>query len=79
MKKVTMQEVSSDFFRLIDAIELGSEKEIIITRRGKPAAKLVPINDLTSGPRIGVAEGKFIVPDSIDINNDKIAELFLGK
>lgn len=26
--------------------------------------------------RIGVAEGKFVVPDDFDICNDKIAEMF---
>lgn len=26
--------------------------------------------------RIGVAEGKFVVPDDFDVCNDKIAEMF---
>jgi prevent-host-death family protein len=79
MKTANLLKVKSSFSGLIDAIEHGHEKEIIITRHGKPAAKLVSLNNLSSGQRIGVAEEKFIVPDSIDCDNDKIAQLFLGK
>jgi hypothetical protein len=32
----------------------------------------------TPARRIGIAEGKFIVPDDIDADNDLIAELFHG-
>jgi hypothetical protein len=28
--------------------------------------------------RLGVAQGKFVVPDDIDVDNDLIAELFYG-
>ena len=79
MKIVNMLEAKSSLSRLVDAIERGDENEIIITRRGKPSAKLVPMGNLTIGPRIGIAEGMFAVPENIDISNDKIAQLFLGK
>jgi hypothetical protein len=31
-----------------------------------------------AGKRIGVAKGKFKVPDSIDEHNDEVARMFLG-
>jgi antitoxin (DNA-binding transcriptional repressor) of toxin-antitoxin stability system len=63
---------------LVEAVETGVEREIIIARNGKAAAKLVPINGSLQGKRIGVAKGKFRVPASIDQDSEKIARLFGG-
>ncbi len=62
----------------MEAIEQGQEREIVIARNGRPAAKLVPIDTVPAGKRIGVAKGVFVVPDSIDTHNDEVARLFLG-
>jgi antitoxin (DNA-binding transcriptional repressor) of toxin-antitoxin stability system len=75
---VNMLEAKSTLSRLVESIEQGKVREIIIARNGKPAAKLVPIEAVASTLRIGVAEGKFNVPDNIDIQNDKVANLFFG-
>jgi len=58
------------------AAEQGKEREIIIARNGRPAAKLVPIDSVPAGNRLGVAKGLFQVPDSIDLHNDEVARLF---
>jgi antitoxin (DNA-binding transcriptional repressor) of toxin-antitoxin stability system len=78
MPSVNMLEAKSSLSRLVESIEQGREREIIIARNGRPAAKLVPIDTVSTGKRIGVAKGKFKVPDSIDLHNDEIARLFLG-
>jgi len=44
---------------------------------GAPA-KLVPIDTVPVASRIGIAEGRFDVPDTIDAHNDEIAQLFTG-
>ena len=44
MNRVNMLEAKTHLSRLVDAVESGAEKEIIIARNGKPAAKLVPID-----------------------------------
>ncbi|MBX6318686.1 MULTISPECIES: type II toxin-antitoxin system Phd/YefM family antitoxin [unclassified Pigmentiphaga] len=77
MQAVNMLEAKSSLSRLVEAIEQGQEREIIIARNGRPAAKLVPIDATPVGRRIGVAKGKFEVPDDIDVHNDDIARLFL--
>ena len=41
-------------------------------------AKLVPLENVPAGKRIGIAKGAFEVPDSIYAHNKEIAELFLG-
>ena len=78
MHAVNMLQAKSSLSRLVDAIEQGEEREIIIARNGRPAAKLVPMEVLTQGQRIGVAKGAFQVPDSIDADSEEVARLFLG-
>jgi antitoxin (DNA-binding transcriptional repressor) of toxin-antitoxin stability system len=79
MQTVNMLQAKSSLSRLVEAIEQGQEREIVIARNGRPAAKLVPIDTAPSGKRIGVAKGLFVVPDSIDVHNDEVARLFMGE
>lgn len=79
MQTVNMLQAKSSLSRLVEAIEQGQEREIVIARNGRPAAKLVPIDTAPSWKRIGVAKGLFVVPDSIDAHNDEVAQLFMGE
>jgi antitoxin (DNA-binding transcriptional repressor) of toxin-antitoxin stability system len=74
-----MLEAKSNLSRLVESLELGTEREIIIARNGRPAAKLVPIDTAAVAQRLGVAKGAFQVPDSIDTHNPEVARLFLGQ
>ena len=78
MNTVNMLEAKSSLSKLVDAIERGLESEIIIARNGRPAAKLVPIDRPSAGQRLGVAKGRFVVPQSIDASNDEVARLLQG-
>ncbi|MBP8276038.1 MAG: type II toxin-antitoxin system Phd/YefM family antitoxin [Propionivibrio sp.] len=78
MQAVNMLQAKSSLSRLVEAIEQGQEREIIIARNGRPAAKLVPTDTVPIGQRIGVAKGKFEVPDTIDAHNEEVARLFMG-
>jgi len=79
MPIVNMLEAKSTLSRLVEAVESGAETEIIIARNGRPAAKLVAIKPASRGKRIGVAKGKFTVPDDIDGDAATIARLFAGR
>ncbi|CAA9889706.1 Antitoxin [Candidatus Methylobacter favarea] len=79
MEPVNMLQAKSSLSRLVEAIEQGHEREIVIARNGRPAAKLVSVDSAPSGKRIGVAKGLFVVPDSIDAHNDEVAQLFMGE
>lgn len=79
MHPINMLQAKSSLSRLVEAIELGHEKEIIIARNGRPVARLVPIGAPLSGQRIGVAKGAFDIPDDIDAHNEEVARLFLGE
>jgi len=76
MKSVNMLQAKSSLSRLVEAIEQGEIREVVIARNGRPAAKLVPIEASPVGRRIGVAKGKFNVPDDIDVHNADVARLF---
>jgi prevent-host-death family protein len=76
MQTVNMLQAKSSLSRLVEAIEQGHEREIVIARNGRPVAKLVPIDNTPSEKRIGVAKGLFVIPDNIDIHNDEVAQLF---
>lgn len=79
MSVVNMLEAKTHLSKLVESLETGEETEIIIARNGRPAARLVPLKPLSTGPRIGVAIGKYVIPDDIDEDNDLIADLFEGK
>lgn len=73
-----MLQAKSSLSRLVEAIEQGQEREIIIARNGRPAAKLVPLGKMPTSQRIGIAKNQFEVPDSIDTHNEEVAKLFMG-
>jgi prevent-host-death family protein len=75
MPSVHITQAKTTLSRLVEAIERGQEREFVITRRGRPAAKLVPLEVLAVGTRLGVANGLFEVPDDIDGHNDEVANL----
>jgi prevent-host-death family protein len=75
---VNMLEAKNKLSKLVEAVESGAEREIVIARNGKPAARLVPLQERKQGVRIGVAKGMFEVPDDIDALNDEIAKMFYG-
>lgn len=78
MTTVNIFQAKSQLSKLIHEVESGAESEIIIARNGRPAARLVPLAQPKGGIRIGVAEGKFVVPDDIDGANPLIAKMFYG-
>lgn len=79
MQSVNMLQAKSNLSKLVESIENGSEEEVIIARNGRPAAKLVPVENVVLGHRIGVAKGRFVVPANIDASNEQVAELFFGQ
>ena len=77
MQTVSLFDAKTHLSRLIDQIATGAENEIVISRNGKPVARVVPIQEDVSR-RIGLARGEFVVPENIDTHNAEVASLFLG-
>jgi len=76
--QVNIQQAKTGLSEYIRLLETKQEKQINIARRGKPVAKLTLINEKPVSSRIGIAAGKFQVPDDLDLHNDEIAALFGG-
>ena len=79
MSQVNMLEAKTHLSRLVEAVESGAEKEIIIARNGKPVAKLVPVEEKPAGKRrLGLLNGKFPSMSLEEFNSDDelIREMF---
>ena len=76
MTTVNMREAKSSLSRLVADLESGVEREFVIARNGRPAARLVPLEAVPASQRIGVAKGVFVVPDSIDTDNAAVEQEF---
>jgi len=78
MHTVSMFQAKTSLSKLVEAVESGKEREIIISRHGASVAKLVSIAQQPVQRRIGIAKGRFVVPDDIDGANDVVARMFSG-
>lgn len=77
MKIVQIYEAKTHLSKLVEAVESGSEKEIILARRGRPVARLEGLEEpVSSENRIGAAKGIFSVPPEVDEENEQIAVHF---
>ncbi len=76
--QVGVFEAKTDFSRLIRLVESKREESITVTRNGRPVAKIVPYDNAPVSKRIGVAKGKFEVPDDFDAGNEEIAAMLMG-
>ncbi len=79
MLQVNVLEAKTELSRLIKLIESGKEDQIVIARYGKPVVKMSVYNDVPVSNRIGIAKGKFDVPDDLDRDNGEIEALFGGR
>lgn len=75
MLQVNVKEAKTEFSKLIRLIEGGREDEITLARNGRPVARIVPISKPPISRRIGVAKGKFEVPDDFDAVSEEIAAM----
>lgn len=76
MAPVNMLDAKTSLSKLVEAVASGVEKEIIIARNGKPAAKLVPIGQPKNRIKVGHADGRYVI-GPIDSNLDAdVARLF---
>ena len=67
MHQVTVHEAKTHLSRLLREIVEG--EDVVITRSGRPVARLVPIEE--ARPVFGVDEGRFAVPDDFDAPLDE--------
>ncbi len=71
---VNIHEAKTHLSRLIARVEAG--EEIVISRAGKPVAKLVAADPPPRWRGYGSMRGQFTIPDDFDELPDDIAEAF---
>jgi prevent-host-death family protein len=79
MTTVNMLEAKTSLSKLVEAVESGAESEIIIARNGKPAAKLVAVDQSKKGKRkLGMFEDAFpdFTLEEFNSTDAEIAKLF---
>ena len=81
MRTVDILDAETDpsLVEAMDAVASGAESAVIIARNGKSAVKIMPL--ATDAPRrggaiIGIAKGKFKLPDDFDELDAEIEVLF---
>lgn len=60
MKQMNIHKAKTELSKLVERAEAG--EQIVIARAGKPAAKLVPLNQARGLRRLGLLDGKFRIP-----------------
>ena len=75
---VNVFEAKTQLSRLLRLMEMGRESSVIIARNGRPIARIVPLKSSPVSRRIGVARGRFTVPDNFDDVDDEIVSLMTG-
>lgn len=77
-KTVNMLDAKTSLSKLVHELEIGGVDEYILARNGRPAARLVPLNPprVDRSRRIGIARGRFKIPDDIDQSNEAVLKLF---
>jgi prevent-host-death family protein len=76
--QVNILEAKTKLSDLVRKVETGEEESVIISRRGKPIAKLVVYSDAPVSKRIGVARGRLKSPDDLDRYNEEVNAMFGG-
>ena len=81
MPTVNMLDAKTRLSQLVDQVESGAEKEIIIARNGKPAARLAPLSAGKKPVRLGLAyDGSpAMTLEDFDRHNEYIGKLFRGE
>lgn len=79
MAQVNIVEEKIDFLKLVNLLETRQEEVIYLEKNGEAVAQLTLIPKKASRKRIGVAEGKFKVPDEFDSWDKEVGEMFGGE
>jgi prevent-host-death family protein len=63
-KPVNVHQAKTNLSKIVARVEAG--EEVVIARAGKPAVKMVPLAAGRGRRRLGLLDGKFVVPDDFD-------------
>ncbi len=76
MTAVNMHDAKTNLSKLVEALVSGAEKEITISRNGKPAVKMTAIEPSREPRKLGLAKGRFVLVDDFDRDDALIQRMF---
>ncbi|MCF7837345.1 MAG: type II toxin-antitoxin system Phd/YefM family antitoxin [Candidatus Marinimicrobia bacterium] len=78
MQTVSLFDAKTHLSRIVEDLLSGKEDRVVIARRGKPVVLVTPAKGVETSRRVGLAKGRFDIPDDIDGPNPTVAALFEG-
>ena len=78
MCQVNVLEAKTNFSKLLMLLETKQESEVIICKNNKPVAKLTYMPPFDVSKRLGIAKGKYSIPDDFDDEDPVINAMFYG-
>ncbi len=78
MTGVNILEAKTNFSKLLLLLETKQESEIIICKKNKPIAKVVPILSNNPLDALGIAKGKLKYPLNINDGDSEIESFFMN-
>jgi antitoxin (DNA-binding transcriptional repressor) of toxin-antitoxin stability system len=78
MQTISLFDAKTHLSRIVESLVDGSQDQVIISRRGKAVVSLTAFRRADVSKRIGLAKGRFDIPENIDRANGKIASLLTG-
>ncbi len=79
MTQVNMLEAKTDLSKLVKMLETKQEEVIYLSRNGTAVVQMTLVPPKNKNKRIGVAEGKFRVPDEFAAWDKEVEEMFEGE
>ena len=79
MCQMNVLEAKTNFSKLLMLLENKEENEIIICKNNKPVARITLIPPVDRKNALGIAAGKYSIPDNFDDENSVINAMFYGE
>jgi prevent-host-death family protein len=76
MQLVNVHQAKTQFSKLLDQVEAGDE--IVISRYGKPVAKITSMVSDLPPRKPGALKGKIWIADNFDEFDEELEEMFYG-
>ena len=74
--RIEASEVKEKLYQLLGEMEYDEEKFYVITHKGRAVAILGNYEYVSVPRKIGIADGKFTVPDDFDDEDEEINKMF---
>lgn len=78
MCQMNVLEAKTNFSKILMMLETKQEDEVIICKNNKPVAKITWMPEIDRSKCLGIAEGKYSIPDNFDEPDPEIEQMFYG-